>query len=109
MAKRGRRAAGISLDALLAELHALEARRESIVAQVRSAVSHLGGEAAATATRAKAVVVKAVKRTRRKMSTEARAKISAAQKAHWAKFKKGAKSKGAGRAPSNARDKARGG
>ena len=91
MAKRGRKASGISLDALMEELNALEARREAIVAQVRSVLSNIGGRATARVTAVKKIVVKAVKRSRRKMSAEARAKISAAQKARWAKSRKGSK------------------
>jgi hypothetical protein len=91
MAKRGRKAASISLDALIDELNTLEARRDAIVTQVRSALSNIGERATARVNEVKNTVVKAVKRGRRKMSDEARAKISAAQKARWAKSRKGSK------------------
>lgn len=91
MAKRGRKPVGVSLDGLLFELGRLDARREHIVSQIRSTVASIGGmvkSAPERADHARQTVTKAVKRGRRKMSAEARAKISAAQKARWARVAK---------------------
>lgn len=95
MAKRGRKPQGISIDSLMFELGRLEARRREIAAQIRDAVSAVAEFEAPLQRRAEAMVktvVKTMKRTRKAMSAESRAKISAAQKARWAKSKKTANS-----------------
>jgi hypothetical protein len=86
------------LDGLVNQLQALDNQRRNVAEQIRLAMDGFlsGGEgafpwgkqpsrtAAATAGTAKTTG----RRKRRKMSKEARAKISAAQKARWAKQKK---------------------
>ena len=100
MAKRGRSA---SVDRLLARLKSLDSERKAIIVGIKAAIAHvMDGEEplplGAKKTKAQAKV-KAVAggsdpvgimpvRTRRAMSAEARAKISAAQKKRWAKQKR---------------------
>jgi hypothetical protein len=68
------------LDALREE----EARLEAELVKVRRALTDFGGSSAGTGARKKTGGA-------RTMSKEARAKIAAAQKARWAKLKKGQK------------------
>jgi hypothetical protein len=97
VAKRGRRRRTTSLDGLVEELKRLDRQWLSVADQIRRATDALlSGEnplrwgrnrrpmRAATAGTAKLIR----RRARRKMSAAARAKISAAQKARWAKQKR---------------------
>jgi hypothetical protein len=95
MAKRGRQ---VSIDALLAELMSLDARRRQLVQQIQSAVSQLlpgSGEIPAGLTRARGRVagaVKAVKgarkRTRKPMSAAARKAVGERMRKYWAARRK---------------------
>ena len=97
MAKRGRRPRMVSIDSLMFELGKLEGRRREIVSQIRKAMTGIGvalrdGEAPFPL----GEIARSAKKTvKKKMSAEARAKISAAQKARWAKVAKKAVRKAA--------------
>jgi hypothetical protein len=81
---------------LVGQLQALNQQRQSVINQIRQATNRLLGAAgsAVRSGRGRAVSVVAAagtglrKRKRRKMSKEARAKIAAAQKARWARYRK---------------------
>jgi hypothetical protein len=98
VAKRGRKPRVTSLDGLVGQLQALDRQRQSVINQIRQATDRLlGGEgSAARGRRGRPVSAAAAgsagtglrKRKRRKMSREARAKIAAAQKARWARYRK---------------------
>ncbi len=105
MAKRGRKkaSAGLSMDGMVDRLKALDAERHALVGQIESAITNLfGGEnpfpwgrgkrKPGRPARAAAPAAKAQgRRPGFKMSKAARAKISAAQKARWARSKKAGK------------------
>ena len=83
---RGRRES--ALVTLVNQLDALDARRRKLVAEIQHAASGLsGGSFASVSTGVKS---KGGRRPGFKLSAEARAKISAAQKKRWAKTKKAA-------------------
>ena len=93
MAKRGRRPKTASLLSLVQQLTTLDAQRVELVAQIQAATNALIGGGAASP-----VAVPVAKPTGRggrrkgfKMSTEAKAKISAAAKKRWAAKKKAEK------------------
>lgn len=100
MAKRGR---AISVDRLLSELSSLDKQRVALQARIKNAVTSAvgafsGGESPFPWSKKKRGRPAGSKnkaaaggRKRRKMSAKARAAISAAQKARWAKQKAGKK------------------
>jgi len=81
-------------DTLLAGLRRAEQQMESQLGGIRGAIAALqsGGVQGLRRTRSTASDSPAPVRKRRKMSAKARAAISAAQKARWAKQKAGKKS-----------------
>jgi hypothetical protein len=91
MAKRGRR--GRTLAQLEQVLHKLNAQRSAVLAEIKTAVERLSfGGAAPLAglsitSRVEVPKNKGGRRPGFKLSAEARAKISAAQKRRWAKTK----------------------
>ena len=94
MAEPGRLRRTVSLDGLVAQLHELDKQRQSVIDQIRGTTERLiSGENPfrRQKRRAAAAIAGTTKTTgrrrRRKMSAAARAKISAAQKARWAKQK----------------------
>jgi hypothetical protein len=81
-------------DTLLAGLKRAEHQMESQLGSIRRAIAALQGEGAQKVGRGRVAAAgsPAPIRKRRKMSAKARAAISAAQKARWAKQKAGKKS-----------------
>jgi hypothetical protein len=91
MAKRGRQ--GRTLAQLERVLHRLNAQRNAVLAEIKATVEHLSFGSAAPqgglsiTSRVEAPRNKGGRRPGFKLSAEARAKISAAQKRRWAKTK----------------------
>jgi len=88
MAKR-RRAGGVSLDGLMAELRSLDARREDILSSIQSAVATVSGGWGSSGVRKRGRPAGAAKKTqgarkRRGMSAAQRRAVSARMKKYWA-------------------------